>query len=75
MSRKKLEYMKGAGNMLDIQIFQQLPLYIRHRVLKEGRFIITKDRDKLYDQAVLTAKELEDFRPLYMRYLEAVKNG
>jgi predicted nucleotidyltransferase len=34
LSRKRLEYL--AQFDLDVQIFQALPLYIRHRVLKEG---------------------------------------
>ena len=73
MSKKKLEYMKIAGNRIDIQVFQQLPLYIRHRVLKEGKIIFCKNKGKLYDVAIGFIKEYEDFKPIYNSYLEAVK--
>ena len=75
MSKKKLEYMKIAKNNLDIHVFQQLPLYVRHRILKEGKIIFCKNKDKLYDIAIDFIKEYEDFRPLYESYLEAVENG
>ena len=74
-SKKKLEYIKIAKNKFDIQIFQQLPLYIRHRILKEGKIVLCKDEDKLYDIAIHFAKEYEDFRPLYKSYMEAVAHG
>jgi len=56
-SRKRLDYL--AGRDIDVKIFQQLPLYIRSRVLKEGR-------------AFRTARAFEDFRPYYQAYLDAV---
>ena len=75
MSKKKLEYMRIAKNKLDIKIFQQLPLYIRHRALKDGKIMFCANEDELYDMAILTVKEYEDFRPLYESYLESVKHG
>lgn len=75
MSKKRLAYLKNAKEKFDIQIFQQLPLYIRHRVLKEGKIIFCANENELYDLALLTAKEYEDFKPVYKGYLEAVKHG
>ncbi len=75
MSKKKINYMKNAGEKIDINIFQQLPLYVRHRILKEGKFIFCANDDELYDLAYLTAKEWEDFKPIYKSYLEGVKHG
>ncbi|MBI4170407.1 MAG: nucleotidyltransferase domain-containing protein [Candidatus Aenigmarchaeota archaeon] len=75
MSKKKLDYLKGAKNRFDIKIFQQLPIYIRHRILKEGKIIFCANEDALYDLAHLTVKEFEDFKPIYRSYLEAVKHG
>ncbi len=73
MSKKRLDYSSVSG--LDIHIFQQLPLYIRVRVLKEGRVLLCKDIDMLYDLASLTVREFAYFRPRYKEYLKAVKHG
>ncbi len=75
MSKKRLKYLSEAGDKFDIQIFQQLPVYIKHRILKEGKIIFCRDEEKLYDLALLTIKEYEDFKPIYRGYLEAVKHG
>jgi predicted nucleotidyltransferase len=70
MGRKRLDYL--AGRDLDVTIFQQLPLYIRSRVLKEGRVLFVRDEDRLYELAFRTARAFEDFRPYYRAYLDAV---
>ena len=70
VSHKRLDYM--GGNDLDVKIFQQLPLYIRSRVLKEGRVLFVRNEDRLYELAFRTVRALEDFRPYYQAYLDAV---
>jgi predicted nucleotidyltransferase len=70
LSAKRLEYLQEAD--LDIQIFQQLPLYIRQRVLKEGRVLFVRDEDRLYEVAFRTLQAFEDFRPRYHAYLSEV---
>lgn len=59
---------------LDVQVFQVLPLPLRSRVLKEGRVLLVadEDEDELYELAIRTIKEFEDFKPYYRRYVEAV---
>ncbi|HET8761064.1 MAG TPA: nucleotidyltransferase domain-containing protein [Nitrospiria bacterium] len=73
LSEKKLEYLALGG--ADVQVFQQLPLYIRHRVLKEGKFLFVRDEDRLYEFTFRTIQEWEDFRPYYQRYLDEVARG
>lgn len=68
-SRTRLAY---ADFDLDVHVFQILPLAIRSRILKEGRVLLAKDEDTLYELAIRTAKAFEDFKPQYRRYLEAV---
>ena len=51
LSRKRLDYLKEFS--FDIQIFQQLPLYIRHRVLKEAKILFIRDEELLYDVKIL----------------------
>lgn len=69
-SEVRLEYL--ANFDLDIHVFQELPLPVRSRILKEGRVLLAKDEDALYELAIRTAKAFEDFKPQYRRYLEAV---
>ena len=69
-SHKRLDY--TGGRDLDVKVFQQLPLYIRSRILKEGRVLFVRDEDRLYDLAFRTARAFEDFRPYYQAYLDAV---
>ena len=71
--KKKLEYLAEFPD-LDIQVFQGLPLYIRTRILKEGKIIFCKDISKLYDIAIMTIKDFTYYEPIYREYLEAVLN-
>lgn len=68
--RKRLGYLNDIP--LDIQIFQQLPLYVRKRVLKEGQILFVRDETLLYELAFRTAQAFEDFKPIYAMYLEEV---
>jgi hypothetical protein len=70
LSHKRLEYMKD--NSLDVRIFQQLPLYIRVRVLREGRVLFVRDEDQLYELAFRTAQAFEDFKHIYYGYLKEI---
>ena len=69
LSRKKLTYRQGS---LDVHVFQQLPLYIRSRVFKDGQVLWARDTDALYALACRTAQAFEDFKPLYGMYLAEV---
>jgi len=71
LSKKRLEYLTVFPN-LDIQIFQQLPLYIKVRILKDCKIIFCKNEDLLYDLSFSTIREFEYFRPIYFSYLEGV---
>jgi len=70
LSSKRLSYLKESD--ADIHIFSQLPLYIRHRVLKEGKVLLCRDEDLLYEIAFRTAQAFEDFKHIYYGYLEEV---
>ena len=65
-------YLSFVTKRLDIHVFQQLPLYIRTRVLREGQVLFCRDETRLYDLAYRTAQAFEDFKPYYRRYLEQV---
>jgi uncharacterized protein len=70
MSHKKLEYLSLVD--YDISIFQQLPLYIRQRVIKEGKIVFCRSEEKLYELVMKTIKEFDDFRRIYYEYLAGV---
>lgn len=70
LSQKKLDYASAVD--LDVQIFQQLPLYVRRRILKEGRVLLVRDEDALYDLAFQTARAFGAFRRIYESYLNEV---
>ena len=71
LSQKKLEYLKLTDNM-DVQIFQQLPLYIRIRIIKEGKILFCANEDELYQLVFNTIREFEDFKYTYQDYLKEV---
>lgn len=72
LSKKKVRYLKLFD--MDVQIFQQLPLYIRMRVIKEGKNLFRADEDKVYEIVFNTITEFEDYRHIYREYLEEVAN-
>jgi predicted nucleotidyltransferase len=70
LSHKRLEYLSICD--FDIHIYQQLPIYLRHRIIKEGRVLFCRNEDMLYDSAFKTAQEFEDYKHIYHEYLEKV---
>jgi predicted nucleotidyltransferase len=72
-ARKRLAYAQAFP--FDVQVFQALPLYIRRRVLREGRVLLVKDEPRLYDLAYRTAQAYGDFRRAYEEYLAQVSRG
>ena len=52
----------------DLQVFQDLPLYVRMEVFK-GKVIYAKNIRFVYDVAYETIKAFEDFKYRYYRYI------
>ena len=73
MSRIRLAYL-GEG-AVDVVIFQQLPLHVKSRVLKEGKVLFVSDEDALYGVAIRAARAFEGFRHRYRAYLDEVARG
>lgn len=70
LSHKRLEYLSICD--FDIHIYQQLPIYLRHRIIKEGKVLFCRNEDMLYDIAFKAAQEFEDYKHIYHEYLEKV---
>ena len=66
----RLQYLTAFS--ADIQIFQQLPIYFRQRILKDGQVLGCRDEEALYDMALRTVQAFADFQPFYKRYLGEV---
>jgi len=47
----------------DISFFEELPIWIKTRVLKEGKPLLIKNEKALIEVAFKTMHEWEDFRP------------
>lgn len=73
MSHKRLEYLSIVD--FDISIFQQIPLYIRRRVIKEGNVLFCRKEERLYELVFKTIKEFDDFKPIYYEYLESIEHA
>lgn len=74
MTKKRLNYLTIFPSKFDIQIFQQLPLYIRKRILEKNKIIFCSNEDMLYEIAITTIKEFNLFEKAYNYYLESIKN-
>ncbi|NIQ06091.1 MAG: hypothetical protein GWO20_10315 [Candidatus Korarchaeota archaeon] len=66
--------MKDASERVDIKIFQQLPLYIKARIIKEGKVLFSKS-DMLYSLVFQTLREYEDYKKIYHTYLNGIVHG
>ena len=73
LAEKRMVYLGDAD--LDVQVFQSLPLYIRTRVLRDGRVLFCRNEDALYDTAFATIRAFERFKRTYRAYLEEVEHG
>jgi len=69
MSKKKLKYSSILSSKSDVHVFQQLPIYIRKRILKDNKVVLCKDEDFLYEIALSTIKEFEFYKKIYYNYL------
>jgi len=74
MAKIMIEYSGIVSDKFDVSVFQLLPIYIRNRILKEGKIILCKDENFLYEIAYSTIKEFNLFKKIYHTYLEGVKN-
>jgi predicted nucleotidyltransferase len=73
MSKIRLRYLSKFNSKLDIHIFHQLPLYIKIAILKEGKIILNKNEDLVYEIAFQTIKEFGFYKKIYDEYLQNVK--
>jgi len=68
----RLKILTKLPDGFDVQIFQDLPLYVRMEVLK-GKLIYAEDLTFAYDMAYGTIKAFEDFKKYYYDYINTRK--
>ncbi len=74
LSKKKINY-ASENKKYDVQVFQQLPLYIKKRILKDAKVLYCKNEDSLYDLYFKTLRDYSHFKYIYEDYLEMVAHG
>ena len=67
-SKFRLKVLSELPDFFDVQIFAQLPVYVKKEVLK-GRVIFCRDEEYLYEVAISTIKEFDDFKYRYYDYI------
>lgn len=56
----------------DIQIFEDLPLYVQKSVLS-GKLLYCKNKKRTIRRALGVIRDYEDFEPVYLRYINGRK--
>ena len=72
---KKLEILSNAGAFIDISVFQDLPIAVRARVLKEGKLLYCKDKGFLNSVFASTVQEYLDFKPVLEKFTKLYIGG
>lgn len=64
----RLKVLSELPDLFDVQIFEQLPLYVKKEVIK-GKVIFCRDEEYLYETAISVIKEFEDFKYRFYDYI------
>lgn len=67
-SKFRLRVLSELPDYFDVQIFSQLPLYVKKEVIK-GEIIFCRDEEYLYNTAMLTIREFDDFKYRFYDYI------
>jgi len=69
---EKHEARQASSDNLDISFFEDLPIWIRMRIFKEGKPLVMKDENYVNVLKIKTLKSYLDFKPIINRYCEEV---
>ena len=72
---KRMEYLSHFGDKYDIQIFAELPLYVRANVMKEGRILLDKNYHALFDIYRETIQAYDLFKLHFDTFLGVEHDG
>ena len=61
--KAKEEVLRFSSEKLDISLFDELPIWIKTRVFRDGKPLINKNEKKIREMVFRTMHEWEDFKP------------
>ena len=70
----RMQLLGSFNDKFDIQIFQDLPLYIQKEIISSGKILYQKSHSEIFDIFFKTIKNFGDFKPrldIYYSNLEA----
>ena len=73
-SGRELEF-SSISDAVDVSDFYSLPIYIRKRILKDGKVLFCRNERLLYDASLKTIKEYRHYGRHYNYYLRRIANG
>ena len=59
----RMKILGRISNKFDIQIYQDLPLYIQNEILSSGEVLYFSDYKEIFNTFMKTIREFEDFKP------------
>ncbi len=65
----RMKILGRVDDKYDIQIFQDLPLYIKKEVIK-GKILYTSDKKLIYEISRKTYREFDDFKKRFYDYIK-----
>jgi len=71
----RMSVLGRTGDEFDVQIFQDLPLYIQKEVISYGKLLYYKEYNVVFDIYINVIKNFDDFKRhlnLYLSYLGGV---
>jgi len=71
--RFRIRVLGRLSNRFDIQMFQNLPLYIRKDIVSSGKPLYYKDYEMIFDEYLRTIKGYEDFEKHLDYYYSSLK--
>jgi len=66
--RFRLKVLGRVKDDFDIQIFQDLPIYIRKEIISYGKIIYYREHSGVFNVFIRTIQEFEDFKPCLEAY-------
>lgn len=71
----KIDMEKEIGEKVDLSFFDDLPLNVRMRVLREGEILFTKDLPYVYELIKITDFELSKYQKFRSDYHDGVSEA
>ena len=69
---ERTEILSNGTDKIDISIFQDLPLLVQHRIIKEGKILLNRNELFLHRTKTKIIREYLDFKHIIDRHVERV---